>query len=339
MSHFLSRNGHNFGFGRQLSYAGRNALRAMMPGQFCTVSTHSERWKQFCAWSQARNICEAHQVNNQTLKHYAVYLRARLEGQGRPLSVATAQNLLSTCNVVLKALRGNEDIRIKPSEALQVNREKIRTEPPELSRDKLAQAQAELILKGQERIAAVLGLCRELGLRSREAVLLDCRRALEQDKACGKIDIERGTKGGRGKSTSTSPSRVERWVPVSGYARMALSQAVRMQGDNDCLIPIGKKLEDFLALVRMHSGPVLKKYGLNNRHDLRAAYACEQYQQNTGCSAPVLSSGINIDKHGDLQARKAIADLLGHHRSSVVSAYIGSNQRDRSKGQLPKKRR
>ena len=331
MPQFFTRNDHNFGFGRQLSYAGRNALREMLPGQFCTVATHSQRWKQFCAWSKTQNICEAHQVNNQTLKHYAVYLRARLEGQGEALSVATAQNLLSTCNVVLKALRGNEDIRIKPSEALQANREKVRTEPPELSREKLAQAQAELILKGQERIAAVLGLCRELGLRSREAALLDCHKALEQDKACGKIDIERGTKGGRGKSTSTSPSRVERFVPVSDYARIALSQAAKLQGDRDCLIPDCKKIEDFLALVRMHSGPVLKKYGLNNRHDLRAAYACEQYERMTGCSAPVFSSGITVNRHIDFQARQAVVAQLGHYRSTVLSAYIGSHQSQQGK--------
>ena len=325
MSQFLTRSAHNFGFGRQLSYAGRNALREMMPGQYCTVATHSERWKQFCAWSKTQNISEAHQINNQTLKHYAIYLRARLEGQGKPLSVATAQNLLSSCNVVLKALRGNDDIRIKPSEALQAKREKVRTKPPEMSREKLAQAQAELILKGQERIAAVLGLCRELGLRSREAVLLDCHKALEQYRAGGKIDIERGTKGGRGKSTATSPSRAERWVPVSDYARIALSQAARLQGNRNCLMPAGKKLEAFLALVRMHSGPVLKKHGLNNRHDLRAAFACEQYQALTGQSAPVLSAPIELNKQRDTQARQEIAHQLGHHRISVVAAYLGSN--------------
>ncbi|MET4694507.1 integrase domain-containing protein [Endozoicomonas lisbonensis] len=329
MPQFLTRNEHNFGFGRQMSYAGRNALREMMPGQCCTVATHAVRWKQFCAWSKTQNICEAHQVNNQTLRHYAVYLRARLEGQGKLLTVATAQNLLSTCNVVLKALRGNEDIRIKPSEALQANREKVRTEPPELSREKLAQAQAELILKGQERIAAVLGLCRELGLRSREAVLLDCHKALEQNKACGKIDIERGTKGGRGKSTITSPSRAERLLPVSDYARIALVRAAKLQGKGDNLIPAGKKIEDFLALVRMHSGPALKKHGLNNRHDLRAAYACEQYQLLTGDLAPVLSGHIGIDEHRDLQARQDLVQLLGHNRISVVSSYIGSRKKQK----------
>ena len=102
MPQYLTRNNHNFGFGRQLPYAGHNALREMMPGQRCTVATHTQRWKQFCAWGKTQNIRETHQINNQTLKHYdALYLRARLEGWGKPLSVATAQNLLSTCNLVI----------------------------------------------------------------------------------------------------------------------------------------------------------------------------------------------------------------------------------------------
>ena len=50
-------------------------------------------------------------------------------------------------------------------------------------------------MAGRERIAAVLGLCRELGLRSREAVLLDCQKALQQSHENRKIDIELGTKG------------------------------------------------------------------------------------------------------------------------------------------------
>ena len=88
--------------------------------------------------------------------------------------MSTAQNRLSTCNTVLKALRGNSDIAINPAEALNAQRCHIRTEPPELSRVKLAAAQQELCNQGHNRIAALLGLCRELGLRSREAALLDC---------------------------------------------------------------------------------------------------------------------------------------------------------------------
>ena len=326
MPQFLTHNNHNFGYGRNLSYAGRNALKVAMPGQFHTVATHSDRWKQFCLWAKCMGIKEAHEVNNHTLRHYADYLRVRLNGEGQPLSVATAQNRLSTCNVVLRALRGNGDISIKPAEALQANRQKVRTEAPELSREKLAKVQADLIMNGYERIAVVLGLCREFGLRSKEAVLLDCHKALQQYEEHGSIDIERGTKGGRGKQTPTSPSRAERWIPVSDTALLALTQAARLQGSADNLIPVGKRLPDFLAQVRECSGSLLKQYGLKHRHDLRAAFACEHYQRLTGKPAPVMAYEIDIDKSKDLEARQKIAQLLGHNRLEVVSAYLGSRK-------------
>ena len=82
-----------------------------------------------------------------------------------------------------------------------------------------------------------MGLCRELGLRSREAALLDCQKALTQAREQGVIDIERGTKGGRGKSTATSPSRVERLVPVSDTAMKALETAATLQSHKDNLVP------------------------------------------------------------------------------------------------------
>ena len=324
MPHFHTPSNKNFGFGRQMNFAGRNALQTVMPGQFHTIASHAERWKQFCAWAKTQDVKETHQVNNHTLRNYAEYLRARLEGQGKPLSVATAQNRLSTCNVVLKAMRGNDDIRIRPAEALQSNRQKIRTDAPELSRDKLAQAQAELIETGYERIAAVLGLCRELGLRSREAVLLDCQKTLLQHKECGEVDIELGTKGGRGKSTATSPSRAARWVPVPDTALAALTQAARLQGEGKNLVPPGKRLEHFLALVRVHSGAVLKKQGLKHRHDLRAAFSCDQYKRLTGQPAPVISDLSQLEKRQDRQARQEIAYMLGHHRGDVMAAYLGS---------------
>ena len=327
MPQFLTHNDCNFGYGRGLSYAGHNALKVAMPDQFHTVATHSDRWKQFCLWAKCMGIKEAHEINNHTLRHYAEYLRARLNGEGQSLSVATAQNRLSTCNVVLRALRGNGDISIKPAEALQANRHKVRTEAPELSREKLAQVQADLIMKGFDRVAVILGLCRELGLRSKEAALLDCQKALQQYKERGSIDVELGTKGGRGKRTATSPSRAERWVPVTDTALLALTQAARLQGTANNLIPAGKWLPDFLAQVREISGSVLKQYGLKHRHDLRAAYACEQYQRLTGKPAPVIADDFADDKSRDLEARQKIAMLLGHNRLEVVSAYLGSRKR------------
>ena len=314
----------NFGYGGSLSFAGCNALRTTMAGQYHSIASHSERWKLFCEWAKTQNVREARQINTRTLNLYGDYLRARLEGQGKPLAVSTAQNRLSTCNTVLRALRSNRDISIKPAEVLQAKRQHSRTHPPELSREKLAEVQQVLCHQGHGRIAAVLGLCRELGLRSREAVLLDCNHALNQARALGKVDIERGTKGGRGKSTITSPSRVERWVPASESAINALTTAAALQKQNDNLIPENKRLPDFLCLVRHYSGVVLKQQGLTNRHDLRAAYACERYQQLTGYLAPVFVKKISCSKENDQCARSVVAQELGHNRVDVIASYVGS---------------
>ncbi len=307
MPKFISNNpqkrAKNYGYGGSLGFAGCNALNTVMAGQFHSVASHSARWKLFCEWAKTQNIREARQINNSVLKQYADYLRARLEGEGKPLAISTAQNRLSTCNCVLKALRGNNDIFIKPAEALHCQREYVRTEPPEMSREKLLQAQQCLCQQGHYRISALLGLCRELGLRSREAALLDCNQAIEKAKATGSIDIVRGTKGGRGKSTQTSPSRVERLVPVSEAAMNALETAAALQKDNDNLVPKEQRLPDFLSAVCHYSATALKSQGLNNRHDLRAAYACDRYRMITGVDAPVVAGERQCSKRTDRQAR------------------------------------
>ena len=60
---------------------------------------------------------------------------------------------------------------------------------------------------GHERIAAVIEISREFGLRPREASMLNGREALEQVETVSEMNVTEGTKGGRGR-------RVDRSVPV-----------------------------------------------------------------------------------------------------------------------------
>jgi len=70
------------------------------------------------------------------------------------------------------------------------------------------QACAEVLrAQGHAHAAAVVELARELGLRVREASLLNARAALRKAVHHGAVSITQGTKGGRGR-------RVDRWVPV-----------------------------------------------------------------------------------------------------------------------------
>ena len=59
-------------------------------------------------------------------------------------------------------------------------------------------------------------------------------------------------------------------------------------------------------------------------HELRAAYACERYEQITLHRAPINGSKCcQLDQRLDHEARKQVSYELGHGRIDVVAAYIG----------------
>ena len=50
------RDGCNFGYGRQLSYAGPQALRDLFGGgHYGTVKAHSDRWQAFVRWCRSED--------------------------------------------------------------------------------------------------------------------------------------------------------------------------------------------------------------------------------------------------------------------------------------------
>ena len=59
-------------------------------------------------------------------------------------------------------------------------------------------------------------------------------------------------------------------------------------------------------------------------HELRAAYACERYEQITQCPAPINGGKCcQVDRNLDSEARRQISYELGHGRIDVVATYIG----------------
>jgi hypothetical protein len=159
-------------------------------------------------------------------------------------------------------------------------------------------------------------VARALGLRLREASLLNARVALGQVKKHGAVNITAGTKGGRG-------HRVDRWVPVSGAAIGCLVRAAKAQGQGHNLISPELSWRQWNSKVHHVWAAVRDDYGLKKIHDLRAAYACERYQQLTGSAAPVVAGRLCTDRSTDRAARQTIAQELGHGRIEVVATYIG----------------
>lgn len=214
------RDGRNFGYGRQLSYAGPQALKDLFGGgHFATVKAHSDRWLAFVKWcrsEQGPGYNDARQIDRQTLLNYAQYLRQQIDHGD--LNIATAQNRLSSVNRTLAALRGDQHVKVlSPSQTLGRQRSTIRTVAPQgQDRQQIERITQALRNQRHHRVCAIVHLARETGMRLREAILADLPRLQREAERFGRINIQDGTKGGR--SGASAP----RWVAANEQVKSAL---------------------------------------------------------------------------------------------------------------------
>lgn len=306
----------NFGYGKQMSYAGKNSLKESYGDKFGTVAAHAARWSQACDYFKGEEgIRDVKDITVDTLEKYGEVLAEKVaEGE---IQVSYAQNLLSTCNVTLSCLRGDDEIKVSPS-SLVGERDNVRTEAPAgLDRESVQAAADQLREAGHDRTASILEIARDLGLRLREASQLNCAKALQQAEKTGIIKVTEGTKGGRGKY-------IAREVPVSERGLTSLRTAASVQGRGNNLIPANSNRSQFLSSVHNQWRQVRTQFGLRRIHDLRSAYACSRYKEITGKHAPAVAGARQADKSTDKNARVVIAQELGHGRTDVTSSYLGS---------------
>jgi hypothetical protein len=308
----------NFGYGKRMDWAGKNALSDRYgDGHFATRAAHGERWGQFVAYAKSVGITDARAITRESILRYGASLAGQV-GAGE-MAVAYAQNLLSSVNVVLESLRGDRERRVSPAD-LVGERSHVRTRAPAgLERASVDAVVAALRDRGEARVAAVVELARDLGLRFREASLIDARTALSQAREFGRVNVTDGTKGGRGRE-------VDRWVPVTDSARQSLQRAVAIQGRARNLIPPGTRFHQWRNHAYGIWAPFSKAHGLAGFHDLRAAFACERYQQITAHPAPVVAGRRLANRASERKAREAISLELGHGRPEVAAAYLGSGR-------------
>lgn len=317
------RDGRNFGYGRQLSYAGPQALKDMFGGgHYGTVKAHCDRWRAFVKWcrsEQGPGINDARQIDRTVLADYAAYLRDAV--QRGDLAIRTAQNRLSSINRTMAALRGDQYVKLpSPSKALGMQRSGVRQSLPQgQDREQVNQIVNALCSQHQLRTAAIVLLARATGMRLREAILADLPRPSREADDLGRINIQDGTKGGR--AGASAP----RWIAMDDHVRGALEFArqVSPPGSRNLIAPH----ESYLNLLQETIRPardILHTYNLKGFHELRAAYACERYEQITQHHAPIKGGQCcQVDPSFDHQARRQISYELGHGRIDVVAAYIG----------------
>jgi integrase len=319
------RDGRNFGYGRQLSYAGPQALKDLFGGgHYGTVKAHSDRWQAFVRWCRSENgpgFNDARQIDRQTLLDYAGHLRLQVD-QGE-LTIATAQNRLSSVNRTMAALRGDHYVKVpSPSKALGTQRSTVRTTNPQGQDHEQVIRIVDALREKHPRAAAIAQLARATGMRLREAILANLPRLHREAERLGRINIQDGTKGGR------SGAYAPRWITATKNVRDALKAARNAS-------PIGSKnllaqdesYKTFLQQTVKPTREILHVHGLKGFHELRAAYACERYKQLTGHGAPINDSTcFQENREADLTARQQISLELGHNRTDVIAAYIGGRR-------------
>ena len=306
----------NFGLGsRVMADAGRMALdRAAGRGEvsFSTAATQADRWASFSAWAKEQGVGRMERIDGEMVRAYGRELADQVKAGD--LAPATAQNYVSAVNSVMALATQGAWESISPTKDCGIaHRSAVREDAPgALDRgayDRAIEAVREQI---GERAAAVVELARELGLRSKEASLLNARAALAEVQQRGAVTISGGTKGGRDRVVSIT----------NDGQREALERASQAQGDGRTVMPADQSwkswregaLRDTRELVQASTGGGL--------HDLRSAYACERYEQLTGHAAPCAGGEIH-DRAVDLAARLEISAELGHGRVDVASEYLG----------------
>lgn len=305
------RDGRNFGYGRRLSYAGPQALKDMFGGgHYGTVKAHCDRWQAFVKWCRSGHgpgINDARQIDRKVLADYAAYLREAI-GRG-DLAISTAQNRLSSVNRTMAALRSDQNVKLpSPSKALGTQRTGDRQSVPQgQDRKQVIQIVKALCRQHQLRAAAIVLLARATGMRLRETILADLPRLSREACDLGRINIQDGTKGGR--AGASAP----RWISMDEHARGALrfAQRVSPAGSRNLIAPHESYFHVLQDIVRP-ARDILHAHNLKGFHELRAAYACERYEQITQHPVPI-SGGqcCQVDRHLDREARMQSAMSWG----------------------------
>lgn len=274
---------------------------------FSTVATVLERFEHFKQFAKTKGVARFELVTAELVIAYADFLKTR------NLSPAYAANMLSAVNSVMTRAHCHNGTFWTPVTGREVNLpRRTRTRTTEtVTREQSSKAIEQL----SPRTAVIAILARELGLRSKEASLLNAQKALVEATEKRIVAIEAGTKGGR-----------FREIPIVHSRQIeALRNAAEIQATHYSLVPTEQTWTQFREGELRDGRELLKKNGVAGYHELRAAYAAERYADLTGYNAPVNGGKIE-DKEVDLDSRLQISNELGHGRAEVLNAYVGGKK-------------
>jgi hypothetical protein len=306
----------NYGFGKQLVHAGKNAVRFRYgDGHHSSIHTHTARWRVAAAFFKEAGIKDAREICLDHVLAYARSVALRLEQE--TISQQYAQNLISTLNVVLSTLRSDNALEVAPRAILGI-RSRVRIDAVAgVELEVVDQCISSMRHAGMHRAAAVTALARHGGLRLREACLANLPRLASEIAARQACNIVDGAKGGRD---------APRWIPSTPQLKAAVENATLLlpcQSNN--LLLSGETFIQFVRGEVRRARSVLQAHGIKGFHELRAGYACQRYREITG-QLPRINGGSAVAASLDAKARETIAYELGHGRMEVASAYLGGRK-------------
>ena len=274
---------------------------------FSTVATVLERFEHFKRFAKTKGVARFERVTAELVIAYADFLKTR------NLSPAYAANMLSAVNSVMTRAHCHNGTFWIPVTGREVNLpRRTRTRTTEtVTREQSSKVISQL----SPRISVIASLARELGLRSKEAALINAKKALEEAIKTNLVTITAGTKGGRA-----------RVIPITKTEQItAIKQAAEVQNEHHSLVPSEQSWSEFRNSELRDGREILKKNGVAGYHELRAAYAAERYHLLTGHNAPVNGGKIS-DKEIDFFSRLQVSGELGHGRAEVLNSYVGGRK-------------
>ena len=313
----------NKGYGRTLKFAIRNLLKDKFGGgNHATRRSHAARLGRFRTFLNASGVSDFKQIERDHLVAYGCYI-GELCDYGE-LSIAYGNNLVSSANVMLDLLTNGAIARVSPSQMVG-RRTYVRTaEPSGLDPDQYRPAIEDLIDKGHDRLAMMIGICRLAGARFREASLLCLADARKSANRVSEVVISKGSKGGRAK-------RKPRHIPAPELL-VELLATVGTRIADQTVIPTTMNYIQWYAYAHRTWRQLAPEYGISSKfHELRAAYACERWAVLTGAPAPCVIRPVGLFDVLPVEQRLSVADArlkvaieLGHGRVDVLTSYCGS---------------
>jgi len=307
---------NNYGIGTSCllkagQFAAQRVTREERAASYETEDALSVRWRPFARWAQGQGVRQLEYITAHLVVAYGQEVAGRVVAG--EISASHGQGLVSAVNSIMREVTRGRWVSVSPVRDCGVPRRSlVRRQAPQGVERTPAEAAIETLRdKGQHHGASVIELARELGLRTKEASLLDARAALRQARETEAVSITSGTKGGR--------SRV---IPVSSERQLsALERAASLQNRERSLVPPGQSWAQWREGGLRRAREVLQTFGIRRIHELRAAYAAARYEELTKHPIPLL--GGQASKEDDRMAREIIAEELGHRRISIMNSYIG----------------